>query len=84
MKFPMTRLRLTIIRFLPISCRNLLDRFHVCLGFLFILLHLHRGLHLVHLWTGRHKSYVEVKYVGCTIRSTVGFQKYFKSDKTVE
>lgn len=59
MKFTLTRLRLTVIRFLPISCRNPLDRFHICLGFLFILLRLHWGLYLVHLWTERNESYIK-------------------------
>lgn len=62
MKFPPLQLSLTIIRFLPIICRHMLNWFHICLGFLLILFHLHWGLYLMDLWTEKNKSYTEEKY----------------------
>lgn len=50
MKFPRPQLSLTIVRFLPIVCRHMLNGFHVCLGFLLVLFHLHWGLYLTYLW----------------------------------
>lgn len=62
MKFPIQQFSLTIIRFLPIICRNMLDWFHNCLGFLLVLFHLHWGLYLMHLWIEINQRYIEIKY----------------------
>lgn len=40
---------LTVIRFLPIMGRHLLDWFHIALGFLLVLCRLHRGMCFKHL-----------------------------------
>lgn len=61
---PLHGLRLTVISFLPIICKGMLNWFHFCLGFLLALLHLHWGLHLLHLRLGRINRYAHVKHGG--------------------